>query len=42
MFEESIDVTKIQSDSKYLLRYVNKFSVCASEIGHLYDKREIY
>ena len=38
MFEESLAVTKIKSDSKYFFRYANKFSVCASETGPLYDK----
>ena len=39
MFQESLAVTKIKSDFKYFLRYTNKFSVCASEIGPLYDKK---
>ena len=39
MFEESLAVTKTKSDSKYFFRYAKKFSVCASEIGPLYDKK---
>ena len=39
MFEESLAVTKIKSDSKYFFRYAYKFSVCASETGPLYDKK---
>ena len=39
MSEESLVVTRIKSDSKYFFRYAKKFSVCASEIGPLYDKR---
>ena len=39
MFEESLAVTKIKSDSKYFFRYAKKFSVCASETGPLYDKK---
>ena len=39
MYEESLAVTKIKSGLKYYFRYANKFSVCASEIGPLYDKR---
>ena len=40
MFEESLAVTKIKSDSKYFfLRYAKKYSVCASETGPLYDKK---
>ena len=39
MFEESLAVTKIKSGSKYFFRYANKFSVCASETGPLYDKK---
>ena len=42
MSEESLAVTRIKSDSKYFFRYAKKISVCASEIGPLYDKREIY
>ena len=42
MSEESLAVTRIKSDSKYFFRYAKKFSVCSSEIGPLYDKREIY
>ena len=38
MSEESQAVTRIKSDSKYFFRYAKKFSVCASEIGPLYDK----
>ena len=38
MFEESLAVVKIKSDSKYFVRYANKFSVCASETGPFYDK----
>ena len=39
MSEESLAVTRIKSDSKYFFRYANKFSVCSSEIGPLYDKK---
>ena len=39
MFEESLAVTRIKSDSKYIFRYAQKFSVCASEIGPLYGKK---
>ena len=39
MSEESLAVTRIKSDSKYFFRYAKKFSVCASEIGPLYDKK---
>ena len=39
MFEESLAVTKIKSDSKYFFIYAKRFSLCASEIGPLYDKK---
>ena len=40
MFEETLAVTKIKPDSMYFFfRYAKKFSVCASEIGPLYDKK---
>ena len=39
MFEESLTVTKIKSDSKSFFRYAKKFSVCVSETGSLYDKK---
>ena len=39
MSEESLAVTRIRSDSKYFFRYAKKISVCASEIGPLYDKK---
>ena len=39
MSEESLAVTRIKYDSKYFFRYAKKFSVCASEIGPLYDKK---
>ena len=39
MAEESLAVTRIKSDSKYFFRYAKKISVCASEIGPLYDKK---
>ena len=39
MSEESLAVTRIKSDSKYFFRYAKKYSVCASEIGPLYDKK---
>ena len=38
MFEESLAVTKIKSDSKYF-SYAKKCTVCASETGPLYDKK---
>ena len=40
MSEESLAVTRIRSDSKYFPRYAKKFSVCASDIGSLYDKKK--
>ena len=39
MFEESLAVTKINSNSNYFYRYANKFSVCTSETGPLYNKK---
>ena len=39
MSDESLAVTRIKSDSKYFFRYAKKFSVCAIEIGPLYDKK---
>ena len=39
MLEESLAVTKIKSDSKYFLRFANKFNMYASEIGPPYDKK---
>ena len=40
MSEESLAVTRIKSDSKYFFfRYAKELSVCASEIGPLYNKK---
>ena len=39
MSEESLAVTRIKSDLKYFSRYAKKCSVCAIEIGPLYDKK---
>ena len=39
MFEESLAVIKIKSDSKYFFRNANKLSGCASEMGPLYGKK---
>ena len=38
LYEESLAVANIKSDS-FFFRYANKFSVCVSDIGPLYDKK---
>ena len=39
LYEESLAVAKIKSDPNYFIRYANKFSVCVSDTGPLYDKK---
>ena len=36
-FEEIAAVTKIKDDPNYFFRYVKKFSICKTDIGHHYE-----